>query len=256
MANLWTRFWGLNRWVKGTAILVVVLIVASIIGAATGNGSDDDAEVVAPTDVASATSESDEPEPADDPAAPPAPTRTPPPPPTSTPEPEPVVLEGFGQFATNPILLPSTVSVATFTHNGSRNFVVKVFQGSDQDLLVNEIGAYQGSRPILGLEPVVLDIDADGAWTVRIEPIGLATSPAFGGSGDAVSGLFDPPSTGPWTVEHNGQRNFVVWLHCASSSDLVQNEIGPVSGSTVISFGDGPCFWEIEADGGWALNPR
>ena len=252
MADLWGRFWGLSWWLKGTAIFVVVLVVGGIIGAATGGG-DGDSE----GDLTQGQTEervTDAPPATAQPTAPPAPTRTSPPPPTSTPE--PIVLDGFGQFATKPISLPSAVSVATFTHNGSRNFIVTAFQGSDQDLLVNAIGVYQGSRPILGLEPVVLDIDADGAWTVRIEPIGLATSPAFGGSGDAVSGLFDPPSTGPWTVEHNGQRNFVVWLHCASSSDLVQNEIGPVSGSTVISFGDGPCFWEIEADGGWALNPR
>ena len=41
---------------------------------------------------------------------------------------------------------------------------------------------------------VTFDIRADGAWTIRIDPVGPADSPAFSGKGDAVSGLFDPPA--------------------------------------------------------------
>jgi len=145
--------------------------------------------------------------------------------------------------------------VARFTHNGESNFVVWAYFDGGKDLLVNTIGAYEGTRPVVGDE-LVLDIDADGAWTVEIAPIGWAADAAFSGRGDAVSGVFDPPSTGPWEFWHNGTSNFVVWLHCAGGSNLVQNEIGPVSGSGIVAFEEGPCCWEVEADGDWSLKPR
>ncbi|MGQ9554178.1 MAG: hypothetical protein ACUVWR_08715 [Anaerolineae bacterium] len=190
------------------------------------------------------------------PTSTPLPTDTPAPSPTPTLPPQPVLLSGVGQTATDPINLPAPVSVAHFTHSGSSNFVVFVYVGGEKDLLINEIGAYEGARPLFVNQPVFFDIDADGAWTIRIEPIGRTDSPAFSGKGDDVSGLFDPPGTAPWEVMHDGTSNFIVFLHCAGGSDLIQNKIGPVSGSTVVEFPTGPCFWEVEADGNWSLQPR
>jgi hypothetical protein len=179
--------------------------------------------------------------------------------PTSTPKPtvpQPIVLQGSGQAATDAVALPAPISIARFTHTGSANFIVTVYQGDESDLLINEIGPYQGARPLSGREPVIFDIDADGSWTVRIEPMGRADSAAFSGRGDAVSGLFDPPGMGPWQIKHNGQANFIVYSHCAGGSDLMQNEIGGVDGSRVVQFSRGPCFWEVQADGDWSLAPR
>jgi hypothetical protein len=80
----------------------------------------------------------------------------------------------------------------------------------------------------------------------------------FAGSGDTMSDFFVPTDTGaiPYEVSHNGRRNFIVKLHCVSGSTLVQNEIGVVSGSTVVRLKDEPCLWEVEADGEWSLTPR
>ena len=186
----------------------------------------------------------------------PEPTSTPVPTATPVPPPEPVVLSGSGQRATEEFYLPSTISVANFTHNGSSNFVVKAYVDSGEELLVNEIGFYRGSRPLVSSGPVMLDIQADGAWTVQVVPLGLAASPAFSGKGDAVSGIFDPPSRGAWEISHDGSSNFVVKCHCVGGSGLVQNEIGAVSGSRVVTFGEGPCFWEVRADGNWSLRSR
>ena len=104
----------------------------------------------------------------------------------------------------------------------------------------------------------MLDIEADGAWTVHIEAIGQVQTAALSGTGDGVSGLFSrpTPNQGPWEFQHNGQSNFVVLLHCAGGTNLIQNEIGAVSGSRVVSFPNGPCYWEVEADGAWSLTPR
>jgi hypothetical protein len=168
----------------------------------------------------------------------------------------PIVLQGRGQTATNPVTLGAGIYTVAFTHNGARNFIVKAFQDNKEDLLVNKIGAYQGTRYVAGGSPVTFDIQADGAWSVRLEQIRPTSTASLTGTGDAISGLFDPPSSGPWEVNHSGQRNFIVWLHCAGGSDLVQNLIGPVAGSRVVQFRRGPCFWEVQADGQWSLNPR
>ena len=176
--------------------------------------------------------------------------------PPVSPDAEPIALSGVGQFATDPITPPAAISVLSFSHDGSSNFAVFVFVDGEQDLLINEIGAYQGSRPVVSSVPFVLDIDADGAWTVVIEPIGFSSTALFSGRGDAVSGLFNPPAAGAWEISHDGAGNFVVWVHCTGGTDLIQNEIGSVSGSRVIAFEGTPCFWEVEADGEWSLTPR
>jgi hypothetical protein len=180
--------------------------------------------------------------------------------PTSTPlpteTPVPISLNGRGQTATNPILLPSVYSKVTFTHNGSGNFAVTVFYGNDQDLLVNEIGSYKGTLFLNTDKPVTFDIQADGEWTAYIEGIGETQSASFSGTGDNVSELFVPPSPGAWEISHDGKSNFAVLLHCMGGSDLIVNEIGVFSGSTIISFDDGPCLWEVIADGNWNIKPR
>ncbi|GAA2012464.1 TM2 domain-containing protein [Microbacterium ulmi] len=57
----------------------------------------------------------------------------------------------------------------TFAHTGERNFVVYQETGSafDFGLLVNEIGAYQGTVPVKA-GPSIIMITADGAWTTAI----------------------------------------------------------------------------------------
>ena len=169
---------------------------------------------------------------------------------------EAVHLEGQGQTATAPFYPPAEWSVAQFTHDGRRNFIVKSFGGPREELLVNTIGSYTGARPIHATDPRSLDIDADGAWTVQIDPIGIADGAAFSGHGDAVGGWFDPPGSGPWTFTHDGQKNFIARAHCAGGDVLAQNVIGALDASRVMQFRGGPCFWEVEADGNWSLAPR
>lgn len=269
-----------------TTLVLVAFVLALTLG-----GCGEGTQSTAPTDIAQATEPlplteeatstempsatdtpipTDTPAPTDTPTSTPTPTNTPMPSPTDTPTetptptltptptmtPTPIVVRGRGQTATDEIALPSTVSIARFSHSGKRNFIVHVYQDGEEDLLINEIGPYQGERPLWGSDPVMFDIDADGAWTVEIRPIGVVDSAACKGTGDAVWGLFEPMDPGPWEVFHTGRANFIVHLHCAGGSDLIQNEIGKVEGSTVVSFPEGPCLWEVQADGGWGLRPR
>ena len=146
-----------------------------------------------------------------------------------------------------------------FTHDGQRNFIVKSFRGSREELLVNRIGAYEGRRPLTGTDPVRLNIEADGNWTVTIVAIQCCSSSGeFSGKSDNVSNQFTPPGPLPstWEFTHDGERNFIVRLHCRTSEQSVQNRIGTFSGSAILVMGGGPCYWQVQADGNWAIKPR
>jgi len=134
--------------------------------------------------------------------------------------------EGLGRLRPIPLQLPVAISIAAVTHDGQRNFIVKSFRGSREELLVNRIGAYEGRRPFTGTDPVRLNIEADGNWTVTIVAIQCcASSGEFSGKSDNVSNQFTPPGPLPstWEFTHDGQRNFIVRLHCGTSEQLVQN---------------------------------
>lgn len=209
----------------------------------------------------------------------PAPTNTPEPtateaptvPPTDTPEPTatepptatpaPMVLSGTGQKVTDHFQPPSTVSRILFTHNGTSNFAVKLYNAAgDADLLVNEIGRYEGYQPLIGtMQEYFLEVDADGDWTATIEPLTLDDSYAAGaeGHGAFVSQLFNPTGAAvPYTFTHDGTSNFAVQILCAGGQDLVQNEIGPVQNEAVVRFNEAPCVWVVDADGSWTLRPK
>jgi len=246
----------------GTALIVVLAIV----GASTGGEDSDIASAERParsasSEPASSTSVSN-PVATAATDAPPPPSATPAPPTaTPVPVPVPITLSGVGQFVTEPFTPTSNLSRLVLTHNGASNFIVKAYDDrGNEDLLVNVIGRYAGSRPLVGDVSWFLEIDADGRWTVLIEPLGAdpAASAGFSGTGDRVSGLFGPVDIAavPFEVSNNGPSNFVVWLHCAGGSELVQNEIGSVQGSTVVRFDEGPCFWEVQSDGVWSLRAR
>jgi hypothetical protein len=218
-----------------------------------------------PTEAPAATAgPTNTPAPTDTPAptSTPAPTETPSPiPPTETPVP-PVVLEGRGQMVTEPFTPPGSINRVFLTHKGQSNFIVHVFGSTGSEgTMVNEIGNYQGIRPLLADEDqFYFEVKADGPWTIRVEAITGEPDAAQGleGKGDYVSGMFAPASTGavPYDVSHDGEANFIVHLYCAGGQDSVQNEIGKVSGSVVVRFRDGPCFWDVRADGAWSLKPK
>jgi hypothetical protein len=233
--------WSVRNLGKGLVILIGLFVAFAILGPKGGTPSSPSGTNVpigagAPSTSAAATSNV---------PATPAPTAS------------PVVLRGSGQTATDPFKLPGPISVAAFTHTGRRNFIVEAFHGSDNDLLVNTIGAYTGQRPMTGTEEFRLNIEADGAWTVTITAIlCCATSGDYAGRGDSVSNQFNPRGTGAWQFSNTGSRNFIVQLHCRGGDDLVQNRIGPFEGSAILVFPQGPCYWEVESNGDWSLKPR
>ena len=178
--------------------------------------------------------------------------------PTPTPQPEPIRITGRGQTATDPVTIPFLVAVLDIRHTGDSNFIVTAYQGDERELLVNEIGNYSGKRWLLAGE-YVFDISADGAWEMSITALDLQESIAqegFSGVGDEVSGWFEPPGTKAWEISHRGEDNFIVVAVCVGGNDLIVNEIGDFTGSSVIGFPEGPCFFDVTASGLFSIAPR
>ena len=181
---------------------------------------------------------------------------------TTTPEPtpEPIILSGTGQTVTDPIDFPPGISLLVFEHTGRRNFIVKAFTDDSEELLVNEVGNYSGRRPLAGKKGVFFEIKADGPWSIHVGELPLEPNARDGisGRGDWVSGYFLPKEEGrkPVDFTHDGERNFIVYLYCKGGAELAQNEIGVTEGASVVDFNEGPCFWDIQADGYWSIKPR
>ncbi len=66
------------------------------------------------------------------------------------------------------LTLEKGLKTVTATHNGRRNFIAYV---NDDDLLVNEIGVYEGSSIFTVPEDNIyfVNVQADGAWTIKFE---------------------------------------------------------------------------------------
>jgi hypothetical protein len=92
----------------------------------------------------------------------------------------PQTFTGQGDAVSPPFLLTPGLANFSLSHSGRANFAVILYYAAGEmvDVLVNEIGAYQGSTAVgvqkgslLGAQPGVhvLAIHADGDWSARIE---------------------------------------------------------------------------------------
>ncbi len=90
----------------------------------------------------------------------------------------PQTLTGSGPEVSVPLQLTTGTVVFNMTHDGSSNFAVTLWSdsGAYEELIANEIGAYSGETSvtvgngILQVAPGIawLNVDADGAWTIKI----------------------------------------------------------------------------------------
>ena len=199
---------------------------------------------------------------------------------TAVPTPEPISLSGTGDHLSSPFELQQGVMLLHATHNGSRNFAIKVLpeEGDGSELSVNTIGAYEGTpaHPVnsgsyIGLKPGLhrLEIAADGDWNAEItqhfwtqgETIPLSTS----GRGDGIIGpvMFNA-GTIPLKGTHDGSRNFAIEIFSADGKDmdLVVNEICEYQGSNairvqknaIIGLSPGVHVVVVTADGEWKVD--
>lgn len=169
------------------------------------------------------------------------------------------VFEGYGATVVSLDLPDDYLHTVAFTHTGESNFAVWSVDedGESIDLLVNEIGDYQGARPLdFDVEPVALDIEADGTWQAIVQVLQRAPLWPEQTSGTGATVLVaDPAETRGLTVvrlTHDGQSNVVLWAYTDDGEwDLLVNEIGEYSGEQRLP--SGTVVLEIDADGDWTL---
>ena len=196
--------------------------------------------------------------------------------------PETVTFSGRGDDITEKFVLEEGITVFTLTHDGSSNFVVKLLDeiGSTQELLVNEIGSFDGSMAI-GVEEQsfisakpgahILEISADGDWTAVVEQPRPATAEALPvsvtGSGCGVSQFFVlDEGLVTFKMSHDGDSNFIVHLYSSEGSleEFLANEIGSYSGKQAVSvkssgfIGPEPGIYilSVTADGDWTIEVK
>ena len=156
---------------------------------------------------------------------------------------------------------PVRAFALTATHNGRSNFIVHAndISGETVGYAVNEIGSYSGTVGV-GLEaysflnPIqVLDVQADGQWSLTVAPISSIPKLTQLGSGPGVY-KYDGVSQIA-TFTHNGQSNFIVHQYTGSSSGVetnyLINAIGAFTGRAQLRAG--PSIVEITADGTWTV---
>jgi hypothetical protein len=185
--------------------------------------------------------------------------------PEAAPEPEPVEPQSFSGTGSEVVLLEplgEDVFYAHVTHDGSSNVALWSVDenGQDIDLLVNEIGGYEGEVAVnFGEDPAALRVEADGDWSIDLVHLGEA--PRWDGEsvyedrGDSVV-IVDGVADGltPVTLTHDGESNFAIWAWGESYPDLIVNDIGAYDGTTLLP--DGSLVLQVDADGAWTIATR
>jgi len=164
-------------------------------------------------------------------------------------------VNGRGDDVVSDIAVGDGVYRVHFTHSGRRNFIVKAYDASNsKDLLINEIGSYDGYVLLAGNSPYAFEIEADGSWSFTVERLDNIADTSFVGKGDYVTGIASI-SSGTWTFTHDGKSNFVVRIYTTKGRDLLVNEIGNYSGKKIVTIPTGSnAFFEINADGNWSIS--
>ncbi|NAT11144.1 hypothetical protein C4E22_06345 [ANME-1 cluster archaeon AG-394-G06] len=189
-----------------------------------------------------------------------------PPTPAPTPTPKPIAFSGRGQEATSKFSLEKGLSIFKMTHDGDRNFIAWLFddEGDRIDLVVNEIGEFDGSK-VVGIKKqgdYLLDINADGRWMITIEQPRPSYAPpvpkTLKGKGRQASEMFHlDKGLARFEMTHDGDSNFAIWLFDDEGDriDLVVNEIGEFDGSKAVSIRKGGIYLlDISADGNWEIS--
>lgn len=145
--------------------------------------------------------------------------------------------------------------ILNISHSGERNFVVWAYDNEgNKELLVNKIGAYNGTVLLSHSGTYQLEIKADGNWSIQSSGLSTTDKTSFIGNGDCVTEIFDNPS-GKWEIKNNGESNFVVRVYdvLVDKKKLLVNEIGDYSGVVKVDM-VGYSFFEVNSSGEWSIN--
>ena len=181
---------------------------------------------------------------------------------------KPLVYSGTGDTAITGINIPAGSFSVTLTHAGKSNFITKFYYGDgqyDYQSLTNEIGKYSGTRALYehGGKAVtngMIQVRADGAWTVTINKISSPCTTNIKGNGTTVTGLIPINNArNVITLTHKGSSNFIVKIFKENGGrydyESLTNEIGNYSGQKIVTLKAGCKYYiEISADGEWTID--
>jgi hypothetical protein len=179
----------------------------------------------------------------------PTPTQSPAPTTATTPTPAPAgesyTLSGSGNDVTDSFDTQGGLAVFDFEHDGNSNFQVwAVNNAGDKELLVNDIGTYDGEVALyLPSDTWRLEVKADGQWNSavtqpRFNEQNIESLPAEAdGEQAAWFGPFEFEGSTEVTFEITGDSHAAVWLTNTNGEtvDLLHNEIGPYSGTALVT---------------------
>lgn len=177
----------------------------------------------------------------------------------------PITFSGSGNRVTQDFATVSKPLKFHMSHTGAYNFAIWILNASTgemQELAVNHIGPYDGSR-YFDVDPGkhALDITADGPWTVNITqprpPSGIPTPTNLSGTGDTAGDPLElEAGLRRFFLTHEGSGNFAVWLldRTGNRVDLLANKMGGYSGEKAIGVQRTDLFYlDIMADGPWSI---
>jgi hypothetical protein len=154
------------------------------------------------------------------------------------------------------------------SYQGEGNFIVRLLgepgEQANGVLLANEIGSSEGSEAVkTSAGQHLLDIEARGPWTIKIEQPRPSSAPESGSyeyhTGKTATDLFHlGQGLKRFDMTHQGSRNFTVWLLDKNGGQvnggLLANEIGSYEGSRAIQVPkDDIYLLQVEADGPWSV---
>lgn len=179
-------------------------------------------------------------------------------------EPKPINLSAKGQQASSKFTLTEGLSVFTMTHKGSSNFAITLLDQNGQhvELLVNVVGSFDGSKAvgIANAGTYLLDVSADGPWSVSIKQPRLSTAPdttSFSGTSQQATQLFWLDSgLKTFKMQHAGDSNFAPVLldENGNQVELLANEIGKFDGSKAVGVSNsGLYIIDVTANRNWSI---
>lgn len=167
---------------------------------------------------------------------------------------------GTGEQGEEGIEIDGGLTVLEATHSGESNFQVSLVDGSDVvGDFVDVSGDFDGAQAaLIGSGEYLLDVDADGSWTVDIyQPrsvTGESPPESLSGNGPDVVGPIGFDGTHMAEASHSGTGNFQVQVlpMVGSSPEILFDETGEFGGQTTFAF-DGVGWIDVNADGDWSL---
>ncbi|HTE86081.1 MAG TPA: hypothetical protein VK821_15255 [Dehalococcoidia bacterium] len=191
---------------------------------------------------------------------------TAPQPPRPAPTAKPVTsytLRAPGTFVSQSLALDKGFTTFHFSYQGGSNFIVKLLdsQGSDLELLVNTIGAYEGVTAISMDKsgPYVLSVEARAPWAAEVAQPIIDSQPgakSANGTGDGIVYLSLPSGLRRLHLTNAGRSNFIAYIYNgAGERKLLVNEIGGYDGTVAQSIsGKGGTFAiVVRSSGTWTV---